>query len=113
MDPLGFGMENFDPIGRWRDKAAGESIDSSGVMPNGDKFTGPTELKDVLLKRKDEFIRNFSRKMLGYALGRGVGKSDLCVIKDASAALSENGYRPSVLIEQIVLSKAFQYRYAK
>ena len=113
MDPLGFGLENFDPIGRWRDKAAGEAIDSSGVMPNGDHFSGPTELKNLLLNRKDEFLRNFSRKMLGYALGRGLGKSDQCMVKDAALSLSENGYRPAVLIEQIVLSKVFQYRYAK
>jgi hypothetical protein len=82
-------------------------------MPNGDKFSGPKELKDVLLKRKDEFLRNFSRKMLGYALARGLSKYDQCVIRDAMTALQANDYRPSTLIEQIVLSKTFQYRYAK
>jgi mono/diheme cytochrome c family protein len=112
MDPLGFGLENFDPVGRWRDKSAGESVDASGEMPNGDKFTGPRELKDVLLKRKPEFLRNFSRKMLGYALGRGLSKYDQCVIQDLTAALPDSGYRPSELIEQIVISKPFQYRYA-
>jgi hypothetical protein len=112
MDPLGFGLENFDPVGRWRDKSGGEAVDASGEMPNGDKFTGPRELKDVLLKRKDEFLRNFSRKMLGYALGRGLNQYDQCVIADATAALSKSDYHPSALIEQIVLSRAFQYRYA-
>jgi hypothetical protein len=112
MDPLGFGLENFDPIGRWRDKTSGEPIDASGELPNGDKFAGPKELKDVLLKRKDEFVRNLSRKMLGYAMGRGLGTLEQCVVKDACDALAADDYRPSAMIEQIVMSKAFQYRYA-
>ena len=112
MDPLGFGLENFDPIGRWRDQTGGAPVDARGELPNGDKFSGPRELKDVLLKRKDEFLRNFSRKMLGYALGRGLSKYDQCVVQDATAVLRANDYRPSALIEQIVLSKTFQYRYA-
>jgi hypothetical protein len=113
MDPLGFGLENFDAIGRWRATQAGEPIDASGVLPNGEKFAGPRELKDVLLKRKDDFLRNFSRKMLGYALGRGLNRFDECVINDAMKALQANDDRPSSLIETIVLSAPFQYRYAK
>src|SRR5205823_1789277 len=100
MDPLGFGLENFDPIGRWRENVACDPIDPGGAMPNGDKFSGPRELKEVLIKRKGEFVRNLSRKMLGYALGRGLGTADLCVIKDATAALAEHEYRPSALIEE-------------
>ena len=113
MDPLGFGLENFDAIGRWRTSQAEEPIDASGVLPNGEKFAGPRELKDVILKRRDDFLRNFSRKMLGYALGRGLNRFDECVINDAMKALHANDDRPSSLIETIVLSAPFQYRYAK
>src|SRR5690348_3696841 len=81
----------------------GEPIDASGVLPNGQKFAGPRELKDVLLQRKDDFLRNFSRKMLGYALGRGLNRFDSCVVNDAMKALEANGDRPSALIEAIVL----------
>lgn len=113
MDPLGFGLENFDAIGRWRTTQSSEPIDTSGVLPNGQTFDGPRELKDLLLKRKDDFMRNFSRKMLGYALGRGLNRFDQCVINDAMKALESNDQRPSALIETIVLSAPFQYRYAK
>ena len=66
----------------------------------------------MLLKRKDEFTRNLSRKLLGYALARGLSRADLCVVKDATQALATNGYRSSVLIEQIVLSKPFTFRFS-
>src|SRR5262245_16240770 len=70
MDPLGFGLENFDPVGRWRTQVAGLDIDNVGVLPSGEKFAGAIELKSLLLhKRRPEFVRNLSRKMLGYALG--------------------------------------------
>ena len=113
MDPLGFGLENFDAIGRWRTTQAGEPIDASGVLPGGERFAGPVELKDVLLKRKDQFLHNFSRKLLGYALGRGLNRFDECVVKDAMKAMEANGDRPSALIETIALSAPFEYRYAK
>ena len=83
----------------------------SGFRTSGTLLSGPRELKEILFKRKGEFIRNLSRKMLGYALGRGLSRADLCVIKDATAALAEHEYRPSALIEEIVMSKPFQYRY--
>ena len=113
MDPIGFGLENFDAIGRWRSTQGGEPVDASGVLPDGAKFDGPRQLRAVLLKRKAQFLHNFSRKLLGYALGRGLGKFDDCVIKDAVAALAASDDRPSALFETIVLSKPFQYRYAK
>jgi mono/diheme cytochrome c family protein len=113
MDPLGFGLENFDAIGRWRTTQSGEPIDSSGVLPGGERFAGPRELKDVLLKHKDQFLHNFSRKLLGYALGRGLNRFDECVVSDAVKEMRTNGERPSSLIETITLSAPFQYRYAK
>jgi hypothetical protein len=113
MDPLGFGLESFDAIGRWRHHAAGAAIDSSGELPSGERFRGPVELKQVLLARQDEFVRNLSRKMLGYALGRGLSQFDNCVIDDCVDALQANDYRSGTLIETIVLSYPFQHRYAK
>jgi mono/diheme cytochrome c family protein len=112
MDPLGFGLENFDAIGRWRTTQEKDTIDSSGVLPNGERFSGPRELKQVLLRRKKDFLRNFSRKMLGYALGRELNKFDECVLADATNALAGSDNRPSALIQTIVLSKPFLYRYA-
>ena len=113
MDPLGFGLENFDAVGRWRDSQRGDPIDAGGELPSGEKFTGPAELRQVLLKRQDQFIGNFCRKMLGYALGRGLNRFDQCVVEDAMKALKADGTRPSALVETIVLSKPFRYRYSK
>ncbi len=63
MDPLGFGLENFNAIGQWRTQDSGEAIDASGVLPNGGKFNGPAELKAYLLTRKDQFNRAFAEKI--------------------------------------------------
>jgi mono/diheme cytochrome c family protein len=113
MDPLGFGLENFDAVGRWRDTQRGAPVDAGGELPSGEKFAGPAELRQVLLKRQDEFLGNFCRKMLGYALGRGLNRFDQCVVEDAMKALKGDGNRSSALIETIVLSKPFRYRYSK
>jgi hypothetical protein len=113
MDPLGFGLENYDPIGRWRTEAAGIPVDATGELPSGEKFAGPAELKDLLLKRKDEFLRAFGRKLLGYALGRPLYPFDQCVVDDGLKALEADGYRSSVLVERIVLSYPFRHRFVK
>jgi hypothetical protein len=113
MDPLGFGLECFDATGRWRHHVNGQAVDASGQLPSGERFAGPAELKQVLLARKHEFITNLTRKMLGFALGRGLSKFDDCLIKDAVAALEANDYRSHVLIEHIALSYPFQHRYFK
>ena len=113
MDPLGFGLENFDAVGRWRDSQDGRKVDAAGVLPSGESFTGPKALREALLKHRQEFLRTFSRKMLGYALGRGLDRFDDCVVNDCVKAIEANDGRSSALFEQIVLSKAFRYRYAK
>lgn len=112
MDPLGFGLENYDPIGRWRTTQADQPIDASGVLPTGETFNGPGELKAILLNQKDAFANNFTRKMLGYALGRGLNRFDNCVVDDSMEALRANDYKPSALISQIVLSYPFRHRYS-
>lgn len=113
MDPIGFGLENFDAIGRWRTSEAGAPVDAGGVLPDGTRFDGPRELKKALLARKDEFLHNFTRKLLGYALGRSLNRFDECVIRDGLNALKGSDNEPAALIETIALSKPFQYRYAK
>ncbi len=110
MDPLGFGLENFDPIGRWRDQISGQPLDASGQMVTGEKFNGPTELKKILENRKEEFIRNLTGKMLSYALGRGLEYYDIPVVKQLAKAVLQNECRSSTLIAEIVTSYPFQYR---
>ena len=73
MDPLGFALENFDGLGRWRDTGRRRSaIDASGVLPDGTTFNGPASLREVLLGKKDLFVETFTERLLTYALGRGV-----------------------------------------
>ncbi len=112
MDPLGFGLENFDPIGRWRSTQADQPIDASGVLPSGTAFTGPAELKNILMERQDQFAHNLAQKMLGYALGRSLNRYDTCVINESVEALKSNEFRPSALINTIVLSYPFRHRYS-
>lgn len=113
MDPLGFGLENFDAIGRWRTADHDLPIDATGKLPSGESFDGPEQLKAVLLKRSDEFEKHFVRKLLGFALGRELNKFDMCVVDDCIKALKENGGRSRVLIEKIALSYPFQHRFFK
>src|SRR5262249_55589344 len=70
MDPLGFGLENFDAVGAWRTRDGNFDIDPSGVLPDGRSFSGPAELKKILLAQKDQFARCLVEKMLTYGLGR-------------------------------------------
>jgi len=110
MDPLGFALENFDAIGQWRTNISGQPVDSSGVLPGGEKFEGPAELKKILLKHKEDFVRNLTEKMLAYALGRGLEYYDMPTVKEISQTVARNDYRSSVLIAEIVKSYPFQFR---
>jgi len=112
MDPIGFGLENFDPIGRWRSAQSGKPIDTNGVLPSGESFNGPVELKNILMKRKDSFANNLTRKMLGYALGRRLTPYDQCVVDASMKAMKENDYKPSAMLTEIVLSYPFRNRYS-
>jgi hypothetical protein len=114
MDPLGFGLENFDVLGRWRTEQGGRPVDSTGVLPTGETFRGPAELKKLLAeKRRPEYLRNLSRKALGYALGREIDRAGMSVVRDAVRALEQGGFRSSRLLETIVLSDSFSYRTQK
>jgi hypothetical protein len=113
MDPIGFAMENFDAIGRWRDKDGSFPIDASGTLPEGQSFKGPDELRRVIAARKDDFLRTLTEKMMTYALGRGMETYDKSTIRDIGAAVAKDGYKFSTLISRIVNSDAFQKRRAK
>jgi hypothetical protein len=113
MDPLGFGLENFDAIGAWRDRDGSFEVDASGVLPDGSSFKRPGELKAILKGRKDEFTHCFTEKMLTYALGRGLEYYDKCTVDEISAALAQDGYKFSTLIQRIVTSDPFQKRRSK
>lgn len=116
MDALGFGLENFDAVGRWRDKDGKDAIDSSGILPNGDKFQGPSELTSVLVQRKQEFARCFTEKMMVYALGRGLAPYDRCaadkIVRAAASSQTaeQDQFRISAIVTQIVLSDPFRKR---
>jgi hypothetical protein len=111
MDPLGFGMENYDVLGRWREKDGEHAIDSTGKLPSGETFTGPAGLKKILMSRKDDVMKHLVRKMTGYAFGRELNKFDNCVVDKAVEALQQNNYRPTVLVEHIALSFPFRHRF--
>jgi hypothetical protein len=113
MDPLGFGLEHFDAIGAYRELDNGHSIDDSGVLPDGQKFNGPAELKAILMSRKPEFSRNFVKKLLGYALGRELNMFDECVVNECLTQLQIREDRAEVLLETIAISYPFQHRYYK
>lgn len=110
MDPIGFGLENFDAIGRWRTQVGGQAVDSSGVLPTGEAFSGPGELKKLILARKEEFLRNLTEKMLAYALGRGLEPYDIPTVRRITATVAKYGYRSSTLLREIITSYPFQYR---
>jgi hypothetical protein len=110
IDPLGFALENFDALGRWRDEDGGKPIDSSSELVDGTKLHGPVELKAYLLSRKDLVMRNLTSKVLGYALGRALTPQDSCVVDDIMAQVKANNYSAQTLIEATVLSVPFRYQ---
>jgi hypothetical protein len=114
MDPMGFALENFDAIGRWRtvNESDTSRIDASGVLPDGTRFEGPAELRKLLLKDRVQFVGNVTEKLLTYALGRGTEYYDAPVIRKTAREAAAHGYRWSSLILGIVNSAPFQMRSA-
>ena len=110
MDPLGFGLENFNAIGAWRDKDGSFPVDASGSLPGGRAFQGPIELKNLLKQEREAFARGLTEKLLTYALGRGLERSDRPVISTITSKLPEHDYRFSALVLEIVRSLPFQQR---
>jgi hypothetical protein len=111
MDPLGLAFENFNALGRWRDKELNQPIEASGQLLTGESFKDVQELKKILTtSRRLDFYRCTTEKMLIYALGRALGPSDMHLVDELVAKLDAAGGRPSVLIRGILESSAFQRR---
>jgi hypothetical protein len=110
MDPLGFALENFDGIGRWRTHEANHLIDASGVVPDGTAFRGAAELRKLLLSRPERFANALTEKLLTYALGRGVEYYDAPAVRRIIREVNGNNYTWSSLILGIIKSEPFQMR---
>ena len=111
MDPLGFALENFDAVGRWRDTdAGGAPIDTAGVLPDGAAFDGLPALREVLHGRRAEFVATVTEKLLTYALGRGVEPHDRPAIRAIVREAADDDYRWSSIILGIARSLPFQMR---
>ena len=110
MDALGFGFENFDAIGRWRDADGKHKIDSSGKLPGNESFSTPLELIEILKKRQDRFCRSLTRKLLVFALGRGLEFNDRCAVDRIVTASRKKGFRFQSVITGVILSEPFRMR---
>jgi cytochrome c553 len=110
MDPIGFGLENFDAAGGFRTKDGKFDVDSSGVLPDGRSFQGVAGLRDVLRSQSAKFTHNFTEKMLTFALGRGLEVTDRAVVNQINQKLIASGNKLSALATAIVESEPFQMR---
>jgi hypothetical protein len=112
MDPLGFALEHFDPVGRWRTDDAGVPVDAAGVLPDGVRFDNMPQLRAVLLARREQIVGTVAEKLLTYALGRGLESYDMPAVRTVVREAATNDYRWSALIMAIVRSTPFQMRSA-
>ncbi len=112
MDPIGFAFENFDAVGAWRDKDGDSPIDASGVLPGGQSFQGPADLKTILRGKRDQFSRCLVEKVLTYALGRGLESYDRCAVDEILDAVRKDEDRFATLIVAVARSGPFLMRTA-
>ncbi len=110
MDPIGFSLENFDMIGKWRTTDGGVPINSSGVLVDGTPLNGPADLRKALLSRSDSFVTASTEKLLTYALGRGIDYHDMPAVRTIVRDASKNGNRFSSLVMGVIRSAPFQTR---
>ena len=114
LDPIGFGLENFDAIGRWREKnEEGLDIDSAGKLPNGRDFTSPAQLKKLLAQKEKDLALNLTERLMAFALGRPLGGYDGIVIDRILANVAKEGYRTRSIISEVITSYLFTYRRIK
>ena len=113
LDPLGFALENFNAVGQWRVEDAGTTVDPSGMLPSGAKFSGPADFRRALLGHQDAFVLNLTQKLLTYALGRGVEYWDMPAVRQIAREASAGDYRWSLLVKALVTSTPFQMRMAR
>ncbi len=111
LDPIGFGLENFDAIGRWREKDdVGVAIDSAGQLPSGESFSTPADLKRIVAQRETDLARNLTERLMAFALGRQLEGYDEVVIDRLMATIAEDGYRFRTLITEVITSDLFTHR---
>ncbi len=111
MDPLGFALENYDGVGKWRATDAGNPIDASGKLPDGSRFNGPAGLKKALLEsHRDEYLATFTQKLLTYALGRGLEYYDQPAVRSILRDAAGGNYSMPALVTAIVRSTPFEMR---
>ncbi|MDD9891597.1 MAG: DUF1592 domain-containing protein [Gammaproteobacteria bacterium] len=110
MDPIGFSLENYDAVGKWRREFANQPIDASGTMPDGREFDGPAGLRDLLLDQPDDFVGTVTEKLLMYALGRGLEYYDMPAVRGIVRNAAEDDYRWSSVILGVIESDPFQMR---
>jgi hypothetical protein len=110
MDTLGFGLENYDAIGRWRTMDGKFRIDSGGTFPNGKSFVTPAEMRTLLKDEVPNFSRCLTQKMLTYALGRTMERYDRVTVNDITRKLAASNYQFQTLIYEVVRSLPFQSR---
>ena len=107
IDPLGFALENYDVLGRWRDEDAGAALGASVQLPDGTRVSGPQGLKETLRNRKKLFLRNLARRMLGYSLGRGLEPADACAVETIVQNVERDHFEAWSLIREVVRSAPF------
>ena len=112
MDPIGFGLENYDAVGAWRTMDGKFPIESSGTLPDGRTFSGSKELKAILKGQSDQFVRNVTEKLLTYSLGRGLERFDRPTVDAISRQVAANNYRFSSLVLEVVKSTPFRMKTA-
>ncbi|NCG41730.1 MAG: DUF1592 domain-containing protein, partial [Actinobacteria bacterium] len=110
MDPIGFSLENYDAIGKWRQQFAGQEIDASGLLPDGSTFDGPDGLKNLLLNRPDDFVGTVTEKLLTFALGRNLEYYDMPSVRSIVRTAAEDNYSWSSIILGVIKSTPFQMR---
>jgi hypothetical protein len=114
LDPIGFGLENFDAIGRWRVKNdAGAAIDSAGKLPDGKDFSTPAELKKLLAQREADLARNLTERLMAYALGRQLEGYDEVILDQLMDRIARDEYRVQTVVTEIATSYLFTYRRVK
>ena len=113
MDPLGFALENYDAIGKWRTSDGGFPIDSSGVLPGGKRFSSPAEMRQILNERVPDVTKMLTEKLLVYSLGRGLQRYDRPVVNEIARRVGASGYGFQTLVREVVKSLPFQSRRAE
>lgn len=114
LDPIGFGMENFNAVGKWRNNnEVGKKIDSAGKLPNGKAFSNPAELKRLLAEEEPKIARNITERFMAFALGRQLEGYDEIIIDRLMKKISRDNYRLRTIIIEVVASYLFTHRRVK